>query len=150
MKSKDNRNSSAGFTFLELIVALTVASVVVLLAYRFLHDTTAGVRLQGRRTVQVEEMIICRKKIENAFSRIDFVTDVLSNRIICKTRDTDESTVIELKGDSLTENSICICKNIKNIKFESGSSDKNQNILYWECELKSGKYISGAKKIQIE
>jgi len=93
-------------------------------------------------------MVLSRKKIESVINRIDVITDISSHQVTFTDFDSDTVTILELKGDSLVVNDRTLCKEIKKVKFELDDTKKEQNVFYWECELQSGKWVGGAKKLR--
>lgn len=147
MKNCKILNSVNGFTFLELIIAIAVASIVVMLAMRFLQDTYAGIRLQGRRISSVEQMILCRKNIGKHFDQIETVIEITNDRMIFTCNGSDSVHIIEKKDNALLLDNIQMMGKIKNIHLELDKKGKEENALLWECELESGKTVYGAKKV---
>ncbi|NLD93268.1 MAG: prepilin-type N-terminal cleavage/methylation domain-containing protein [Fibrobacter sp.] len=141
-------SNKQGFTFLELIVAISIAAIVVLLAYRFIRDTQIGVSLQNRRSSAVDAMILTRAAITKSINSIAHLKSVQSNRIEFVTSESDSLHTIELKADSLVYDSRKLCSNIKSILFDQSNSSDLKQALYWECVMINGKVIYGARVIR--
>ncbi|HMA63771.1 MAG: type II secretion system protein J [Fibrobacterota bacterium] len=143
-------SNKQGFTFLELIVAISIAAIVVLLAFRFIRDTQVGVALQNRRSSDVDAMILTRAAITKSINSIAHLKNVQSNQIAFVTSESDSLHTIELRADSLVYDSRKICSNIKSITFEQSDSSHLKQALYWECVMTNGKVIYGARVIGVK
>lgn len=140
-------SNKQGFTFLELIVAISIAAIVVLLAYRFIRDTQIGVSLQNRRSSAVDAMILTRAAITKSINSIAHLKSVQSNRIEFVTSESDSLHTIELRMDSLVYDSRKICSKIKSITFDQSDTSRSKQALYWECVMANGKAIYGARVV---
>lgn len=141
-------SNKRGFTFLELIVAISIAAIVVLLAFRFIRDTQIGVSLQKRRSSDVDAMILTRAAITKSLNSIVHLKNVQSNRIEFVTLESDSLHIIELRADSLVYDSRKICSNLKSITFDKSDSSHLKQALYWECVMVNGKSIYGARVVR--
>ena len=136
-------NIKSGFTFLELMVAIAIAAIVVALAFRFMQDTSRGIRMQEKRIGNTEKMIIARKQIESAMNRIDAVINVSNNEIDYKELSSDSIHQMIFRGDSLAMDNILISNGIRKVNFEFDTT-KRKRVLYWECEMVNGGWAGGA------
>ena len=132
-----------GFTFLELMVAIAIAAIVVTLAFRFLQDTSRGIRMQEKRIGNTEKMIITRKQIESVMNKIGVIINVYSNEIDYKNLSSDSIHQVIFRGDSLAMDNRLISNGIKKVNFEFDTT-KIKSVLYWECEMANGCWIGGA------
>jgi prepilin-type N-terminal cleavage/methylation domain-containing protein len=134
----------AGFTFLELLVAISVAAIVVTLAFRFMQDTTLGIRMQGKRVNGAEKMMTAKKMIESVTNRMQAVISTNSSEVDFKMFGSDTVHEMVFKGDSLVVDNRSLCKGIRKINFELDDTKKGKSVLYWEGEMSSGNWIGGA------
>jgi prepilin-type N-terminal cleavage/methylation domain-containing protein len=138
------RGRDTGFTFLELLVAISVAAIVVTLAFRFMQDTTLGIRMQGKRVDGAEKMMTTKKIIESVTNRMQAVISTNSNEVDFKMFGSDTVHEMVFKGDSLVVDNRSLCKGIQKINFELDDTKKGKSVLYWEGEMNSGNWIGGA------
>ena len=132
---------------MELIVAISIAAIVVLLAYRFIRDTQIGVSLQNKRASAVDAMILTRAAITKSLNSIAHLKSVQSSRIEFVTSESDSLHTIELRADSLVYDSRKICSKVKSITFDKSDSSHLKQALYWECVMVNGKSVYGARVI---
>jgi len=134
---------------MELIVAISIAAIVVLLAFRFIRDTSTGVAHQNRRSSDVEAMILTRKTITKYINSIAHLEDVQTTRLVFVTSESDSIHTIELQADSLVYDLRKICSNIKSISFEQSDTSRSKQALFWECVMTNGKTIYGAGVVKV-
>ncbi len=132
-----------GFTFLELMVAIAIAAIVVTLAFRFLQDTSRGIQMQEKRIGNTEKMIIARKQIESVMNKIGVVVNVTGNEIDYSELSSDSVHQVIFRGDSLAVDNRLISNGIRKVNFEFDTT-KREKVLYWECEMVNGGWTGGA------
>jgi prepilin-type N-terminal cleavage/methylation domain-containing protein len=145
MENDNFTKANDGFTFIEIVVALVVAGIVVVLVFAFMRNTTTGIRMQEKRIDRVSTMILTRKKMDALVNKIQSVVSVSKDQCEFTMGSSDSSHTINFRGDSLFTETGLIGKGIRNVKFELDENNPVKNVFYWNIELSNGGYVSGGK-----
>lgn len=142
---KDVKSNKCAFTFLELIVAISIAAIVVVLVFTFMRSTLRGIRMQDNRVEIVEDMIIAKKRMESVVDRIEYVVNVNKEGVEFKEIDSDTIHRLIFKNEALIVDNDTICKKIKNVDFQYDEQNVKKKVLYWEGEIGKRYWIGGAR-----
>jgi prepilin-type N-terminal cleavage/methylation domain-containing protein len=143
----NNTNSSSGFTLLELIIASSISSIVLVFILTLFSDTTKGIAFQNKRSKKVEMMILYKKRIETALDKFQEIKSI--SQISCEGIDDSNSTIsIIFTNNTLAFKNSVLCTDIDKFKFEAENSCGNKTVLLWECTLKNSGWIGGGRIIE--
>lgn len=142
-------NNRDGFTFIEMIVAISIAAIVVVLIFAFLRSTLRGARMQETRVENVKKMILARKRIESVVNKMEYIESVHKENVEFKEYDSDTIHDLAFKNERLIVGIDTIINKIKDFNFEYDEQNKNKKILYWEGQMTSGSWIAGARCFEV-
>jgi prepilin-type N-terminal cleavage/methylation domain-containing protein len=137
-----------GYTLLELLVAITVATLLggfVLVTYlgfgkQFQHTL--------HRSMQAQELVAAKIRVDGEVGRIYRVRSCTHTRLVFDS-DVDSNVVLELINDKLFMDERLLVASIKHMQFElrSLAGHETGQVLLWEVSTGAGEWIGGAKLI---
>lgn len=145
----DEKKSVSGFTLIELIIAITVSSIVITLSLTVFTDLTRGINFQTNHAKNVRKMLLIKKQIDQVLSEMESVETCSKNSI--RFYKSNELTVSELlfKNSTVYDDKRMICKGVKDfsvnlIQNEKSKCGTGKKAILWDCELENGLWIGGA------
>jgi prepilin-type N-terminal cleavage/methylation domain-containing protein len=138
------KKTSKGFTFIELMVAISIASIVVTLTFLFYRNSARGLLLQNSRIEKVETMVIGKNRIETVLNSITAIHNVNSHEIEFFTSTPETLHRIQLKDSSIFFDTTKILNKVKSLDFSSTVKQDSSIIVFWSSETQQGGWIGGA------
>jgi prepilin-type N-terminal cleavage/methylation domain-containing protein len=143
---------SAGVTLIELLVALTIASVVcgiLFYSFRMLYNDA---HIQSRRVESLQKALIIKKKIDRMLDTAGIVTDVSEQMVSFLKHDPvdsvqgDSVATINFRQNALFYNRQKSIDSLGAMRFELAKNliDKKKYALVWEATTGQGVWIGGA------
>lgn len=143
-----------GFTLFELLLTITISSMVMIYAMTVFTDLGKGFRMQGYKNNSQQTLILKKKLIDKYLGNIGTIDIWSSSSITFKELNTDSLITIQFKNGSLIVNNKLICKDLKGFRFDlqENTYDKsymnNDKVLLWECLSEKDALICGAVVIR--
>lgn len=143
-------SKTSGFTLLELLLTITISSMVMIYAMTVFTDLGNGFRIQGIKNNSVQTLILQKKQIEKCLNNIGSIDSWTSTSIRFKELNTDSTITIQFKNGLLLANDKTICKDLKGLRFDlqentdNKSNLNNDKVLLWECLSDKNALICGA------
>ncbi|HEX3020759.1 MAG TPA: prepilin-type N-terminal cleavage/methylation domain-containing protein [Chitinispirillaceae bacterium] len=143
-------SKTSGFTLLELLLTITISSMVMIYAMTVFTDLGKGFRIQGIKNNSVQTLTLQKKQIEKSLDNIGSIDSWTSTSIRFKELNTDSIIAIQFKNGSLLANGKTICKDLKGLRFDlqentdNRSSQNNDKVLLWDCLSDKNALICGA------
>ncbi len=130
---------SSGYTLLELIIAISIAGIVMTLALAMFTDMGKWFRSQNKQAEKVQEMIVTKKRIDQALKEISVIQNYTEKYLEYNKEGSDSLITLWVNEGVLYSGSEQICSNIKEFAFNYQIRD----LLFWETELKLGGWVGG-------
>lgn len=140
-----------GFTLLELLISITISSMVMIYAMAVFTDLGKGFRIQGKKNSSVQELTLQKLQIDKIMNSIGSIDSWTSTTIRFKEIHTDSLITIQLKNGSLLKNDRIISKNLKSLSFDLQENDgalSEEKVLLWKCLSDRNSLICGAVVIR--
>lgn len=135
---------SAGFTLIEVIVAIVVSTPVLLLTFFYFTDIEKGHLFQTKQAKDIETMVLFKKRIDTAVNSL-ITIETVSEIEVRGTDNHDSLLSLRYVNKSLYRNSTILCDHIKSFKVVKDQNCDHKTVLLWECTLENGAWISGGK-----
>lgn len=145
------KKNSSGFTLLELLITISISSMVMIYAMTVFTDLGNGFRIQGNKNNNVQTLLLQKIQIDNILSSIGSISSWTTTTISFKEIHTDSLITVQFKNGSLLRNDQIACKNLKDLRFdlqENDGSVNNEKVLLWECLSDKNSLICGAVVIR--
>jgi prepilin-type N-terminal cleavage/methylation domain-containing protein len=140
-----NNPDNAGFTLLELILAISLAAITTSFIFSSYIDVVRGFKLQVSRAERVREMVQTKNKICKAFLNIGSLVLVAPNKIVVLEVGDTTTHSIEYFNSDLYYDAKLIQNKLYSFVFQP--SDKKNNdglrIIEWEGVLNKGGWVGG-------
>jgi len=145
MRKNDKMGRRPGATLLELLIAITISSIVFTLSCMVLMGIFRGFLLQKNRTETVQDTIVKKKQIERCLSDIAAVTECSDHALKCLRNGVDTLTTIRFIGDSLCANGKALCRKLSDCTFALSKKDgQGPWALLWNAHAIKGGWFGSA------
>lgn len=147
-------NKNCGFTLIELMLTVTISSMVMVYAMIVFTDIEKGFRFLASQNDSVQKMIVKKKQIDNCLSGINIVDSWTSTTLRFRKSGSDTLFNIHAQNGSLVADNHVICEEVKNFKFDLiedndlNPKPNNSKVLLWECLSEKDGFICGAVSIR--
>lgn len=132
---------------LELLITITISSMVMLYAMTVFTDLGKGFRVQGNKNNSVQTLLQQKIQIDNILNAIGSIDSWTTTTIRFNELHTDSLITVQFKNGSLLKNDQMVSKNLKSFTFdlqENTGSVNNGKVLLWECLSDKNSLICGA------
>ncbi len=141
----------SGFTLLELLLTITISSMVMVYAMTVFTDLGKGFRIQGNKNNSVQELLLQKIKIDKIFNSIGSIDSWTTTTIRFREVHTDSLITVQFKNGLLLKNNQIASKNLKDLRFdlqENTDAVNNEKVLLWEYLSNINGLICGAVVIR--
>jgi prepilin-type N-terminal cleavage/methylation domain-containing protein len=144
--------NSYGLTIIELLVAISIAGIVMTLAFAAYGNLLRGFSLQSKTANKVRSSILARKRIDRACNGLSVIHQCSEREIAGINAANNQTVTLRYAGTALLEGDDTICTNLENFAFtlEENGKDKSDRkaVLFWEGVVKKGGWIGGATVVR--
>ena len=135
-----------GFTTVELLVAIVVASIVTTLGFTFYGQVTKHFSRQSARAQRISEVLIAKKRIDNCCNKILSVQNCSGNAVDVKLVSDNKRISIRKSGTVLIAETDTVVENVDSFSFDilkGRKRDAGNAVLCWEAVI-GGEWVCGA------
>lgn len=139
-----------GFTTVELLVAIVIASIVTTLGFTVYGQMTKHFSHQGASAQKLSEVLLAKKRIDNYCNNILLVHNCSGNTATIKTRDGDQHITIRKSGNALIAGTDTLVEHIDSYSFDivkGKKRDTKKSVLCWEAVI-GGEWACGAVEVR--
>lgn len=141
-------NKIKGITLLELLVAITIASVVISLAFFSFTRLNKDFFQLSNRSIKVQDMVVAKAQVDAVMKKIKIVRTISEKKIEYVCCNNDSIHVLEVRQGKLYDDAVIVNGKVQNLKFSvTGDSLKRQALL-WEGTVEKNGWIGGAVEIK--
>ncbi len=141
----ENARNRFGATLLELLIAITVSSLVFTLSCIVFMDIFKGFLLQKNRTETVQNMLLKKKQIEHGLPAIEAVSECNDHSLKCIRIGADTLSTIQFSGDSLCVDGKAICRKLSDCTFSlCKKTGQGPWVLLWNAHALNGRWFGSA------
>jgi len=143
------RTNQNGFTILELVVAITVATILVALVLSSYVVFTKAFARQTRAGLDVRRSVVMKARVDALMGRIGEVTTVHGNTIEFRDRKTASLREISWRSGALHYGDSTAVTGITDFLVsdpDAGCSGPHR-VLLWEAHTESKAWIAGAVRV---
>jgi prepilin-type N-terminal cleavage/methylation domain-containing protein len=151
MRFMVSKKKVSGFTLLELLVTISISSMVMIYAMAVFTDLGKGFRIQGDKNSSVQSLLLQKIQIDNILNTIGSIDSWTTTTICFKEKHTNSLVTVQFKNGSLLKKDQIACKRLKDFRFdlhENTGSVNNEKVLLWECLSDKNSFICGAVVIR--
>ncbi|MBN1575037.1 MAG: prepilin-type N-terminal cleavage/methylation domain-containing protein [Chitinispirillaceae bacterium] len=144
-----NDRHPCGVTLLELLIAITIAGIVVTLGFAVYGNIVTLFSRQSRAADDLRSTILMKKRIDQSCSRISVLHRCTDREVSGINSSTDSVVILRCAGNTLFDGHDTIAAGLEKFAFslvEDKKDARNRNaVLLWEGVLvKTGDWIGGA------
>jgi prepilin-type N-terminal cleavage/methylation domain-containing protein len=141
-----------GFTIVELLVAITIASIVTTLGFTVYGQVTKRFSRMSASAQNLSEVLLTKKRIDNFCSTLMVILNCSENAMTAKVPCTKNLITARKSGNALVTQTDTIADNITSISFKlvKGNQRENKNaVLCWEATV-NNEWTCGAVAVKTE
>lgn len=141
-----------GFTTVELLVAIVIASIVTTLGFTAYRQVIKRFSRMSASAQNLTEVLITKKRIDNFCSTLAVILNCSENAVTAKVPGERNLVTIRKSGNALVTQTDTIAVNITSISFKlaTGKQRENKNaVLCWEAMM-NNEWTCGAVAVKTE
>jgi type II secretory pathway pseudopilin PulG len=139
---------TSGMTILELVVAMSIAGIVVGLVMSSYLNITKGFFIQINKSAQVMQLSVYKKQIDRLVGTIGEVVSVRDASIDYKTSESDTVHTIHFEKNVLKRDTVTVARNVDGFLWSlvQPNLKSGRAVLCWEARVGNG-WIGGAGEV---
>jgi prepilin-type N-terminal cleavage/methylation domain-containing protein len=137
-----------GITLLELLVAITIASIVLSLAFFSFTRLNKDFFQLSNHSVKVQDMVVAKAQVDAVMKKIKNIKTFSENRVEYMCCNNDSVHVLEIKLGKLFNDAVIVNGKINNVKFSMTGDSLKKQALLWEGTVEKNGWIGGAVEVR--
>ena len=152
LKSAQKLKPNHGYTIIELVIAILVASIVSTLVFGAYFTIYKEFKIHTGRADKVMETVVAKKRIDALFKDIKTITGAYKTTLEYSNYADKESHTLSFRSNALYGDNDVKVKGIKSFDYSISEkkSKTGKNLLLWETTLLNGYWIGGASEVVLE
>ncbi len=142
-------NPSCGHTLMELIIAISVTSILAPLVFSAYLTVYKEFKLHTRRAQNVFETVVRKGEIDRTVKEINSIGATYKHSFEFRRGGEEETHRLSVKNNSLYINAEKRVSDIATFSYtlSDRKTANNKSLMLWEAELTNGFWVGGAKMV---
>lgn len=146
MGSIINKPHNAGYTLIELIVAISLATIAAAFIFSSYIDIVHGFKIHVKRAESVREMISAKIKIAKAVQNVGSLVLIAPDKLMFVEQGDSTTHTMEYHNEELYRDGRSVQNKLESFVFRpsEAKTTEGHRVVAWEGTLGSGGWVGGA------